>query len=153
MVAPSSRPQEATEDPAMDWRGRHNNREDAMEVTLRRSPRAPFNCNRIASVKRCAPFVENKCGVLIHRPIEVAYRKAYLGGYIYTCVDFMCGNSSNGENKFTFLDVVPDGRVVCARCEAAAIEAGLPPSSKICGRHVCVGGVKAVSHCHPERTA
>lgn len=124
-----------------------------MEVTLRRSPRAPFNCNRIASVKRCAPFVENKCGVLIHRPIEVAYRKAYLGGYIYACVDFMCGNSANGEGKFTFLDVVPEGRIVCARCEAAAIEAGLPSSSEICGRHVCIGGVKAISHCHPEKTA
>ena len=63
----------------------------------------------------------------------------------------MCGNSANGENKFTFLDVVPDGRVVCARCEAAAIEAGLPSSSEICGRHVCIGGVKAVSPLPPRK--
>lgn len=120
-----------------------------MEFNLRRSPRIHFNCNRIASLKRCAPFVENKNAVLIHRPIEVAYRKSYRGGYIYACVDFMCGNSANGENKFTFLDVVPDGRIVCARCEAAAIEAGLPSSSAITGRHVCIGGVKSVSFCCP----
>lgn len=32
-------------------------------------------------------------------------------GYLKRCEPFI-------ENKFTFLGVVPDGRVVCARCEA-----------------------------------
>lgn len=121
-----------------------------MHVELRNSPRICWNDNRVGYLKRCEPFIENKYAVLIHRPAEVAYRKAFIGGHIYTCISFMCGNSARGKDKFAFLNVVPDGRIVCARCEAAALEAGLPSSSEITGRHVCIGGVKAVSHCHPQ---
>jgi len=123
------------------------------ETYLRISPRIHFNDNRIAYLKRCAPFVENKCATLIHRPIEVVYRKSRLNGHVYICVDYMCGNGACGENKFTFLDAVPEGRIVCASCEQSAIDAGLQTSSEITGHHVCVGGVKAISRCHPEITA
>lgn len=123
-----------------------------MNVDLRVSPRIHWNDNRCGYLKSCAPFVENKFAVLIHRPLEVVYRKAHLDGHIYVCVDYMCGNSARGENKFTFYDKAPKWRIVCARCEVAALEKGLPSSSELTGRHICVGGVKAMSHCHPEYT-
>ena len=65
-------------------------------------------------------------------------------------VHFHCGNVSTGKNKFTFLGGVPEGRIVCARCEEAAIAGGLPSSTYLSGHHVCIGGVKAYSICCGE---
>lgn len=109
-----------------------------------------FRSARIAVWRDSEPFVENKKGVLIHRPrqVEVYFclRRSHLA------IKHWCGNGHTGREKFTFLAVPPEGRIVCAHCEANAIEAGYPSSSELAGRHVCIGGVKAISSCHPELT-
>jgi len=122
------------------------------EVNLKIPPRIGFNDNRFAYLKKCSQFVENKYAVLIHRPISVEYRKDYLNGRTYLSIVYACGNGANGADKFTLLDSVPEGRVVCARCEEAAIASGLPSSSELSDRHVCIGGVKAVSFCCGDKS-
>lgn len=69
----------------------------------------------------CAPFVENSRGTLIHRPRSgLLYNLHKTGPHV--AISFWCGMgvSSSGEN-FTFLSSPPEGRIVCARCEAAAV--------------------------------
>lgn len=95
----------------------------------------------------CKPFIENSMGVLIHRPRRVTTHKIGLTCAPHISVHAWCGNSMSGTKKFTFLDSPSVGRIVCARCEANAIAAGLPESSALAGRHVHVGGVVAVAHC------
>ena len=101
--------------------------------------------NRVAFWKKAPPFVENKRGVLIHRPRTVGLHKLR-GHEPHYAIHYWCGNQSTGSNNFTFMDKVV-GRVVCARCESEAIENGLPSSSELSGHHVCIGGVKAFSFC------
>jgi hypothetical protein len=97
--------------------------------------------------KACAPFIQNAMAELIHRPrIVCTYRlskerRSHIG------MTFWCGNSSVGTKKFVFLDAPPEGKLVCARCEAAAVNWGLQSSSEIVGRHVHIGGVVAVQQC------
>lgn len=100
----------------------------------------------------CKPFVENSMAVLIHRPRRVTTHKIGPKWAAHIAVHAWCGNGMTGSKKFTFLDAPPRGRIVCARCEDKAVEAGLPSSSALVGEHVCTGGVVAVSRCH-EATA
>lgn len=99
--------------------------------------------------KSCLPFVENRLGVLIHRPKRVHTLVAH-HGFRNLAIETWCGNSQNGMDKFTFLSAPPDGKVVCARCEMMAIENGLLSSDDIVGRHVHIGHVKPVITCHPK---
>lgn len=94
----------------------------------------------------CAPFVENSRGVLIHRPRSAATFNLHKHPHIG--VSFWCGMavSSDGKN-LTFLAAPPDGRILCARCESAAIENGLPSADDIAGRHVHKGRTTAVATC------
>lgn len=103
------------------------------------------------------PFVVNKLGVLVHRPIAVtSYRHINSSGG-FLAVHSYCGNACvggddwYGSGKFTFVNEPEEGAIVCARCEAIAIEAGLPSSAELVGRHVHIGGVKAVKHCCEEQ--
>ena len=119
-----------------------------IDFPLRTSPRHRES-NRIAYLKKCAPFVENKRAVLIHRPTEVTIH--HLGRWgRHMGVHYFCGAIQSGKDKFTFLYEVPEGRIVCAVCEERALQQGLPSSSELTGRHVCVGGVKAISFCCGE---
>jgi hypothetical protein len=93
----------------------------------------------------CLPFVENKRGVLIHRPRTVE-RYMHLRTP-YLAVHYWCGNGSNGHGIFTFLAAPPDGSLVCERCEAAATLAELPSADDLCGRHVHKGTTQPVQTC------
>lgn len=95
----------------------------------------------------CSPFIENSKAVLIHRPRYVVTHKISAKYKAHIAIGYWCGNHCSGTKKFTFLDAPPDSKVVCARCEAKAIEAGLPSASDLVGRHVHVGGVAAVQTC------
>ena len=123
------------------------------EFPLKKNSRF-FDSNRIGYMKKSAPFVENKYAVLIHRPISIEFFHLKLFGRVpHVGIHYLCGNTSNGDQeKFTLLDSVPEGKVVCARCEEAAIASGLPSSSELSGRHICIGGVKAVSFCCGEKS-
>jgi hypothetical protein len=91
------------------------------------------------------PFVKNELGVLIHRPKTVAvynlHRSMHLG------IHYWCGNAAAGADKFTFLQEVPEGMLICARCEAIAVLNGLPSTLEICGKHIHEGKVVAVQTC------
>lgn len=101
---------------------------------------------------RCLPFLENRMAVLIHRPrsvttYKIGNRRPHIG------VGNWCGNHMSGAEKFAFLPLPPEDRIVCARCEEKAVAAGLPTSDQLAGRHVHKGGVVAVRHCCGEDKA
>lgn len=95
----------------------------------------------------CEPFVENSRAVLIHRVRHVSTHKIGPRWPAHLAVHCWCGNGMTGTDKFTFLSAPPDGRIVCARCEDSAVEAGLPSSAHLAGKHVHTGGVVAVRRC------
>jgi hypothetical protein len=104
--------------------------------------------NGIAFWSECLPFVENNLAVLIHRPTQVTTYYLGLKYGPHIAIHYWCGNTVTGrEDKLTFLSKPPRGRLVCARCEEMAINAGEYSSDKIVGRHVHVGRVKALQTC------
>jgi len=114
-----------------------------MKVSLRKHPKHRQGIPWTA----CEPFVENSMAALIHR---VRYVTAYKIGDrwpAHLAVESWCGNSSTGTKKFTFRAEPPEGRILCARCEDAAVRFGHPSTETIAGRHVHTGGVIAVARC------
>ncbi len=101
----------------------------------------------------CKPFVENSRAVLIHRPRRVTTHKISERWPSHIAVHCWCGNAMTGTKKFTFLDAPGDDRIVCARCEDAAVDAGLPSSGELAGKHVHTGGVVAVTRCCVDHEA
>ena len=94
----------------------------------------------------CAPFVENRRGILIHRPRTVAtftlLKKPHFS------IGYWCGNHANNDaGNITFLEAPSVGAIVCERCEVAAVQAGLPSAFELAGRHVHIGKLKAVMTC------
>jgi hypothetical protein len=112
----------------------------------------PLDRGRVkASPKRvpwasCAPFVENSRGSLIHRPR--AGMSYYIHKSPHISVGFWCGMSvaSDGKN-LTFLAAPPDGKILCERCEAAAVKNGLPSAEELAGKHVHKGRTVVVATC------
>ena len=98
-------------------------------------------------IKQSLPFVENPRGLLIHRPRAASVR-VWPGGRwpSYIVVHCWCGTAFT--KKTTFVADVPDGSLLCKRCEDLAVRSGLPSASEITGHHVCVGGVRAYNACH-----
>lgn len=95
----------------------------------------------------CAPFVENSRGTLIHRPRTGSTYNLHRSGPHFG-LGFWCGmHISSGGKNLTFLAAPPDGRIVCARCEAAAVANGLPSADELAGRHVHIGRTVAVMTC------
>ena len=96
----------------------------------------------------CLPFLENSRGVLIHRPRSVAtVAKSAISKTPYMVATMWCGNSMCNSGNWTFLEVPPSNKIVCARCEEMAIQSGLPTSDELAGKHVHKGGVKAFVTC------
>lgn len=95
----------------------------------------------------CLPFIENSRGALIHRPRAGAtYNLHKTGPHI--AVKFWCGMSvSTSKKNLTFLTAPPAGKILCERCEDAAVKAGMQSADDIAGRHVHKGGVVAVATC------
>lgn len=101
--------------------------------------------------KACTPFVDNRRAVLIHRPYNVTtyrlHNKPHIG------VHFWCGNSASGSDIFTFTDALDGKKLLCARCETAAVAAGLPSADELSGRHIHTGKIVAVQTCCAEGAA
>lgn len=114
-----------------------------MKIALRKHPKHTEGIPWVA----CEPFVENSKAALIHRVRYVTTHKIGDRWKPHLAVQAWCGNGATGTKKFTFLAEPPEGRIVCARCEAFAVSYGHPPSEAIAGRHVHTGGVIAVAHC------
>ena len=116
-----------------------------MKLALQR----PKDTRRAVAVwVSCLPFVDNDRAVLIHRPKAVQsfkiHRLPHLG------VHYWCNGMATGGKNFTFLALAPENKLVCQRCEDAAIEAGLPSTDELCGAHRHKGTVVAVRTCHTQ---
>ncbi len=110
----------------------------------------PFDVKHGFPWTSCLPFVENSRGALIHRPRNGATYN--LHDKPHNCVTFWCGLSvSTSKKNLTFLTVPPAGKILCERCEDAAVKAGLPSADELAGRHVHKGGVVAVATCCQNR--
>lgn len=119
-----------------------------MKIALEKNPRI----GKIGGMPwlSCSPFLENSMAMLIHRPRRITTHKISEKYPAHLGIENWCGAVMTGMKKFTFLDAPPEGRIVCARCEDAAIAAGLPSSTELAGRHVHTGGVVAVMRCCTE---
>lgn len=104
-----------------------------------------FNRKHGAPWKSCLPFVDNKRAILIHRPRAVTTFE--LLGKHHEAVEMWCGSVQTGRDKFNFQSTPTEGKLLCARCEANAVEAGLPSASEIAGRHVHEGRVVPIQTC------
>lgn len=93
------------------------------------------------------PFVENTRAVLIHRPRFVSEHKISDKYPFHLSVQCWCGTSFSGRKQFTFLDRVPDGKLLCQRCEVAAFAANQPTAESIVGGHVHLGRLVAQQTC------
>lgn len=98
-------------------------------------PRRPYTASAV--MKESKPFVMNDRAALIHRPREIQLFNIYREPHV--AIKQWCGNTHTGIREFTFLDQVPEGRVLCATCELRAVLAGRPSADEICGRHVHKG--------------
>lgn len=97
--------------------------------------------------KRSLPFVFNPRGVLLHR-VKSAHTTGVFGGDSpYTSVIYWCGNI--GRDPEFYADP-PADKLLCARCETFAVNAGEPSADTLAGRHVHVGKAVPVRTCCPE---
>jgi len=93
------------------------------------------------------PFLDNRLAILIHRPRSVSIHKIGDRWKAHISVECFCGTVFSGTKKFTFLDVPPEDRLLCVRCEDKAVKKGMPSADYLSGRHVHVGTVKAIKMC------
>lgn len=102
---------------------------------------------RIFHWTKCAPFVENKRGHLIHRPRSGStYQLHNIGPHIG--ITFWCGMAvTDNGGKLTLIDAPPEDSILCERCEVIAVANGLPSADELAGRHVHKGRTVAVKTC------
>lgn len=96
--------------------------------------------------KAALPFVDNERGTLVHR---IRYGSTYaIHKLPHIAVQFWCGMSvTASDGHLHFLDAPPVGKILCERCEAVAVERGLPSADELAGRHVHKGRTIAVATC------
>lgn len=95
----------------------------------------------------CSPFIDNSRAVLVHRPRYVTTHKISDRYKPHIAVELWCGGGFAGGRKLAFVDAPPDGKLLCARCEAKAVEAGLPSAAELAGQHVHIGRLVAQQVC------
>ena len=93
------------------------------------------------------PFFDNSRAALIHRPRYVTEHQITERYPKHLSVEAWCGTVFSGKRTFSFVDRIPDGRLLCERCEVRAFAKGLPPASSIVGGHVHLGRVVAQQTC------
>lgn len=89
------------------------------------------------------PFVTNKRGKLCHR-IKHGADYYYGDEFHHVAVSYWCNGQANGQlvddegrGNLDLHDVVPDGMLVCARCEAMlAVYSSEKGTDEMCGKHV-----------------
>ena len=95
------------------------------------------------------PFLVNPRGVLAHRVKSLFSLQWKKTGQLWYIVEYWCYSYANIDATVIDEALVDDPRprLVCARCETAAIDSHMPLSSELVGEHVCVGGVRAINLC------
>lgn len=87
--------------------------------------------------KKTPFFNLNPRGQLIHRS-RLVITHSRCGRYSHESVTHWCGNSTSGDGV-ELSSEFPEGRLLCARCEKIAVEAGELPVEKLVGHHVHIG--------------
>ena len=116
-----------------------------LKLALQQRKRHPLHREKIFPWSSCAPFVENSRGVLIHRPRSA--QTITIHREPHKAIHYWCGNGVAGKRNLSFLAAPPEDKLLCARCEAQAVKAGLPSAAELTGRHVHLGKVVAVRVC------
>lgn len=94
----------------------------------------------------CSPFVDNDRAQLVHRPANVTTYKIH--AYPHTAIQFLCGNStSSSKDIYHFSDTIDGTKLLCQRCEDAAVRLGMPSADDLCGGHVHKGKLVPVQVC------
>ena len=92
------------------------------------------------------PFVLNSRGHLVHRPLQLA--RYYAPGREHETTHLYCGGMRHlSDGNLSFVEDFDERLIVCQRCETIAVARGRRPSSEILGRHVHIGGIRAVAYC------
>ena len=123
-----------------------------MKVKIEKAKRISFAKGAIHWTA-CEPYVENSRAVLIHRVRHVTTHQISEKYRPHLAVDCWCGNGMTGTKKFTFLAEPPSDSLLCARCEASAVAAGLPSTEELTGKHAHIGRVVAVKVCCKDKSA
>ena len=114
-----------------------------MKLAIKEKPRTMA----VSHWTEVEPFVENARAVLIHRPRYVDVHQISEKYAPHLAVETWCGTGYTGTKKFTFLDRIPDGRLLCQRCEVNAFAHDQPTAESIMGHHVHLGHVVAQQTC------
>lgn len=115
------------------------------KLALQKRKPHPADKGRVLPWESCLPFLDNSRAVLIHRPRCVSTMKIFREPHL--AVMNWCGNGFAGTRNLTFLSAPPDNKLLCERCEQAAVAAGLPSAFELAGRHVHTGRLVAVRTC------
>jgi len=93
-----------------------------------------------------APFVSNPSAKLIHR-VRTLHTHNGIVSPGRLIIDYWCGGRHYCGTDDDLIFEVPNGRIVCERCELMAIAKGELSSSKLAGRHVHVGRMVVKQTC------
>lgn len=121
-----------------------------MQLPLKRRAKkhyTPAGYSEIQWIKS-APFVVNSRAVLVHR-IRSATSHLRNNNLSHHSFALWCANVFSGETCHVTHDI-PINLLLCARCEAAAVKAGMPSADSLLGRHVHLGCERAVQVCCEE---
>jgi len=113
-----------------------------MKVTLRIREWPSHYANSVVAWTKSLPFMVNPRAILVHR-VRSAESHLRDGRWSHDVATYWCGNHGRGE----FTDNPPEGRLLCAFCEARAVAAGEKTADELAGRHVHTGTLKANRSC------
>lgn len=114
-----------------------------MKLPIRHKPRSLA----VSHWSEVEPFIMNDRAVLVHRPRYVAEHQVSSRYAPHLSIETWCGSTFSGRRQFTFLESVPDDRLLCQRCEVAAFSKGQPTAESLVGRHVHLGKLVAAQTC------
>lgn len=96
------------------------------------------------------PFFFNPRGILLHRVATVETMLSESGMERHHHCTYECGNGAcfevGGEDEL-FFENPPSDKLLCSRCEFVAVRRGERSASKIAGRHVHIGELRAHRTC------
>lgn len=120
-----------------------------MKVKLRKIKVQPRFWDSTEVWAESEPFLHNPRGYLTHRVRAV---QSIVGhkGKIHFVADMWCNGTVCFKDKDQLVSTPPEGRLVCARCEAKAVEKGEMTSDQLAGQHVHKGVMRPVKTCCTE---
>lgn len=93
------------------------------------------------------PFFVGERNVLAHRVKSLYLLSPSWANEPWFIVEYWCESSGRTYDIETAIFADPGDRILCARCEAAAVAHGEKAADKLCGRHVHIGGLRAIQFC------